>query len=112
MHQKLQRTPKDYQGTKPTTHRVSDVLPHVLTKIGEVYQDRPDLILASWPDIIGSQLASMTQAISFSEGVLVVKVKNSTLYSLLSQNDKPKILANLRAKFPKVKIVNIFFRLG
>jgi len=112
MTQSFRRTPKDYQGTKTTTHKVSDVLPHVLSKIGEVYQDRPDLILASWPDVIGSQLASMTQAISFNEGVLTVKVKNSTLYSLLSQNDKPKILANLRMKFPKVKIYNIIFRLG
>jgi len=112
MRRTFQRTPQDYQGTKNTSHRFSDILPHVLAKISDTHQDRPDLVLASWPDVIGTQLATMTQAISFNEGVLVVKVKNSTLYSLLSQNDKPKILANLRKKFPKVKIANIIFRLG
>lgn len=106
------RTPKNYDGTEVTTHRVTDLLPVVLAQIGEAYQDRPDLILASWPEIIGSQLSSMTQAISFNEGVLVVKVKNSTLHSLLSQNDKPRILSSLKKRFPKVEIKNIIFRIG
>jgi hypothetical protein len=108
----LRRTPKNYDGTQVTTHRVCDLLPQVLEKIGEVYQDRPDLILAAWPDIIGSKLAPMTQAVSFIEGVLVVKVKNSTLHSLLRQHDKQKVLDKLRKKFPKVEINNVFFRIG
>jgi hypothetical protein len=106
------RTPKDYDGTQNTTHSVRGLLPFVLDKIGEAYKDRPDLILAAWPDIIGPRLAGMTQALSFEEGVLVVKVKNSTLYSLLSQKDKPSILYNLRLKFPKVPIKNVLFRIG
>jgi hypothetical protein len=106
------RTPKNYDGTETTTHKVSDLLPAVLSQIGEIYQQRPDLILASWPEIIGPKLASMTQAVSFSDGVLVVKVKNSTLYSLLSQNDKPRILNILRQKFPSVQIKTILFRIG
>lgn len=112
MNREIRRTPKDYKGTQLTTHRFCDLLPHVLAKIGEVYQDRPDLILASWPDVVGPQIASMTQAISFVDGILLVRVRNSTLYSLLSQNDKPAVLARLRMKFPKVKIFNIHFRLG
>jgi hypothetical protein len=106
------RTPKNYDGTQVTTHRISDLLPVVLVEIGTVYQDRPDLILAAWPSIVGSTMAPMTQAISFQEGVLVVKVKNSTLHSLLSQQDKPKILAALRNKFPNIDIKNVFFRIG
>lgn len=106
------RTPKNYDGTAVTIHRVSELLPDVLSKIGGAYQQRPDLILAAWPEIIGVQLASMTQAISFSEGVLVVKVKNSTLHSLLSRNDKPRILNSLRQKFPNVTIKTIVFRIG
>ncbi len=106
------RTPKHYDGTQVTTHRMTDLLPCVLAKIGEVYQQRADLILAMWPELIGPQLASMTQAISFADGVLLVKVKNSTLHSLLSQNDKPRILKLLRQKFPHVEIKNIYFRMG
>jgi hypothetical protein len=41
-----------------------------------------------------------------------VKVKNSTLHSLLRQNDKARIMANLKAKFPHVRINNIVFRIG
>jgi hypothetical protein len=107
----FRRTPKNYDGSELTTHQMTDVLPHVLAKISEMRQDRSDLILASWPDVIGPQLAPLTQAVSFKEGVLVVKVKNSTLYSLLNQNDKPKILNRLRQKFPNVAITNIYFRI-
>jgi hypothetical protein len=41
-----------------------------------------------------------------------VKVKNSTLHSLLSQNDKPRILQLLRQQFPNAEIKNIYFRIG
>lgn len=106
------RTPKQYDGTQVTSHRIHDILPSVLAKIGDVYKDRPDLVLATWPELIGSQLATMTQAVSFVDGVLVVKVKNSTLHSLLSQNEKPRLLRLLRQKFPRVEIKTITFRMG
>lgn len=108
----LRRTPKDYDGTRITTHRVSDLLPLVLSSLNEAYQDRPDLILAAWPDVIGQKLAGMTSAVSFQDGVLTVKVKNSTLHSLLYQHDKMKILNSLRSKFPKVYFKNVVFRIG
>lgn len=109
---KRRRTPKDYDGPGLTTHRMSELLPTVLADISEVYKERPDLILAAWPEVIGQRLANMTQAIAFSDGVLTVKVKNSTLHSLLSQNDKPRILNSLRQKFPRITIKNIMFRIG
>ncbi len=107
------RTPRNYDGTEVTTHRVSDLLTTVLANIGDSFQERPDLILAAWPEIIGQNLSPMTQAVSFCDGVLVVKVKNSTLNSLLNQQqDKLRILNSLRQKFPKVKIKSIVFRIG
>lgn len=112
MERKRRRTPKDYDGTAVTTHHVSELLTSVLANIGETYQDRPDLLLAAWPEVIGTKLSPMTQAVSFSDGVLLVKVKNSTLHSLLSQHDKPRILSTLRQMFPKITIKNILFRIG
>lgn len=106
------RTPKNYDGTGVTSHRISALLPEALAQIGSQYQQRPDLVLAAWPEIIGKQLSGMTQAISFNEGVLVVRVKNSTLYSLLSQNEKPRILGSLRQKFPNMLIKTVIFRMG
>ena len=101
-----------FNSTKKTTRHIGELLPQVMQDIGKLYQERPDLILASWPDVIGSKLAPMTQALSFQEGVLFVKVMNSTLHSLLSQHDKPRLIKNLRDRFPKTMIKTIVFRMG
>ena len=106
------RTPRNYDGIDLTSHQLSGLLTGVLTKVSEVYQERPDLVLASWPEVIGPRLSAMTQALSFTNGVLVVLVKNSTLHSLLNQNDKPRILQVLRQRFPKIQIHNVLFRIG
>lgn len=99
-------------GSRVTNKQMKDLLPKVLSHIGAIYRDRPDLILAAWPLIIGEKLASMTKAICFEKGILVVKVSNSTLYSLLSQHERGRLLKNLREKFPAVEIKNIHFRIG
>lgn len=106
------RRQRNYDGPEVTTYRLHDLMPAVLGKISEVFADRPDLVLAAWPDVIGPRLAPMTQAVSFNDGVLTVKVKNSSLYSLLCQNDKDKLVWSLRAKFPNIKIKTILFRIG
>lgn len=106
------RRPRNYDGPEITTYRLHDLMPVVLGKISETFADRPDLVLAAWPDVIGPRLASMTQAVSFNNGILTVKVKNSSLYSLLCQNDKAKLVQSLRGKFPKIQIKTILFRIG
>ncbi len=106
------RTPRGYDGVGCTNQHVSDILPKVLKGIHKHAQDQSLLILSAWSTIIGPQLAPMTKAVMFKEGVLMVKVKNSTLYSLLVRHDKPKLLGRLRAQFPKVDIKNIDFRIG
>jgi hypothetical protein len=99
-------------GYGTTNKQMRDLLPKVLSQIGAIHRDRPDLILAAWPQIIGETLSSMTRAICFEKGILVVKVSNSTLYSLLSQHERGRLLKNLRMKFPSVEIKNIHFRAG
>lgn len=112
MKKKVWRTPRNYDGTAVTTHRLTDMLPQVLVNVMSVYSERPDLVLAGWSDIIGPKLAPMTRAISFYEGVLLVKVQNSTLFSLLQRHDKPKLLYKLQQQFPKHNIRNIVFKMG
>ena len=112
MAQKNKRTPRNYDGSATTMHQMSKLLTRVLTRVSEQHQARPDLILAAWPSVIGPQLAPMTQAVSFDNGVLRVKVKNSTLYSLLCRHDKLKILKDLQQKFPKANIQNVMFSMG
>jgi len=98
--------------TDSTNKLIHQVLPGLLGSIGEAHKERPDLILAAWSQVIGDKLAPMTKAVSFDKGVLTVKVKNSTLYSLLSQHERPKLLQCLRERFPSVSIRNIIFRMG
>jgi hypothetical protein len=106
------RTPKNYDGTQVTTHKVGDLLSAALSRLHTTQQYRPDILLQAWPEIIGPQLAVMTQAVSFCDGILVVKVKNSTLHSLLSRHEKFRILALIQKKFPKSAIQNILFRIA
>lgn len=111
MTDQRRRHRRHYDGTETTSRRLGDLLPGVLQRIGRIHQERPDLIMAAWPQVIGDQLAPMTEAVEFSEGVLTVKVKNSTLYSLLTRHDKPRILRELRSRFPRSTIKNIIFRM-
>lgn len=106
------RLPRYYDGPLTTTHHIRGLLPLFLEEIGRKIDDRPDLVMAAWPEVIGPHLAALTKALSFMNGVLTVKVSNSTLFSLLSQNDKPRLIQNLRDKFPGTLIKTIFFRLG
>lgn len=103
---------KAAKGQRPTGKHLSDLLPTLMEEMQMNYKDRPDLIIAAWPSIIGEKFASMARAVSFEKGVLVVKVNNSTLYSLLSQNERQRLLTSLKQQFPLVMIRNIQFRIG
>lgn len=106
------RTPRNYDGVARTTKRLADLLPAWLNQVQGRFQDRPDLLMLAWPEVVGEKLASMTTAVSFIEGILLVRVKNSSLYSLLVQHEKPRLQKELQKRFPSVMIKNIVFRLG
>lgn len=103
------RIPKYYDGVRPTGKHIADLLPGILDHVGQQMQMRPEEVLAAWPAVIGGKLASMTKAVSFHNGVLTVKVNNSTLYSLLAGQEKMRLLAKLRGMFPQVPIQSIYF---
>jgi hypothetical protein len=97
-------------------HRVGrslkELLPLVLRKIGRrVHGDR-EIVLATWPEIVGAQFAPMARAVSFEEGVLTVTVSNASLYSLLAHRDRKRLLQALRDKLPNVEIKHINVRIG
>lgn len=98
--------------TTPTTKNLRQLLPSVMRQIGKNHEERPDLILAAWPSLLGVRIAPMTRAVSFIDGILTVKVKNSSLLSLLTQQELPRLLKELRAKFPNATIRNIRFLIG
>ncbi|NGX39749.1 MAG: hypothetical protein KR126chlam1_01082 [Chlamydiae bacterium] len=98
--------------TSVTSKNLKALLPSFLHRLGKRQEERPDLIIAVWPSLIGERLAPMTRAVSFEGGVLTVKVKNSSLLSLLTQHERPRLLKQLRKKFPNVTIRNIRFCIG
>lgn len=100
------------QGTELTTHRVRDLLHVFLEKLAQQQANQGEQIMAVWPEVIGSQFASMTKAVSFVDGVLLVKVQNATLYSLLSQYERPRLLGVLKKRFPQTEIRALLFRIG
>ena len=95
-----------------TNKHLKDLLPSALRTIDSRRSERPDLILEGWSEIIEEKWRSMTQAVSFEKGVLMVKVKNAALYSVLVQHEKPKLLRKLQEKFPEAALNNIVFRIG
>ncbi|MBS0628997.1 MAG: DUF721 domain-containing protein [Verrucomicrobia bacterium] len=98
--------------TATTSKNLKALLPSIMRDIGRCHQERPDLILAAWPLLIGERLAPMTKAASFEEGILTVKVRNSSLLSLLAQHESVRLLKELRKKFPNANIRNIRFIIG
>lgn len=97
----------------PTSRPIQELLPQVLGTLQERYRAQPQLLLDHWPKIIGQELAPLTKAVRFEEGVLHVQVKNATLLSLLhNPKDKGKMLEAIRGALPGIQIRNIVFRIG
>ncbi|MBI5346573.1 MAG: DUF721 domain-containing protein [Chlamydiae bacterium] len=110
MNQK--RTPKNYNGILSPIKEGKKILPSILKDIDHAYGMDSINILRSWKEIIGKDLAPLTEAVSLEKGVLTVKVKSSTLYSLLTQQEKGRILLVLQKRFSKEAVRNIIFRIG
>ncbi len=84
----------------------------MLRQIGRrVHGDR-EVVLATWPEIVGAQFAPMAKAVSFEEGVLTVVVTNASLFSLLAYRDRKRLLQALREKLPNVDIKHLNVRIG
>lgn len=98
--------------TAVTSKNLKQLLPKILHQIEKKHEQRHDLILEAWPKLIGERLAPMTKADSFVDGILTIKVRSSSLLSVLEQHEKTNLLKQLRAKFPSISIRNIRFQIG
>ncbi len=98
--------------THSTIKSITNLCPNFLKKVTATCDQRCDLVLLAWPEIIGEKLAPMTKAHRLYEGVLEVKVSNSTLLSILTYKEKRILLKKIKEKFPKTDIKDIRFRIG
>jgi len=106
----VKRTPKSYQGTGLTAKTIEELLPQWIARISKKKHEPVKDLLRAWPGIVGEKVARYTEAISFIEGVLVVKVKSSVLYSVLCQSEGPRLVALMQEQFSMVQ--KITFRRG
>ena len=103
------RTPRNFDGTKSPAKQIGDLLPKMLADIGRRAGNEGESVFQFWFTLIGEKMAPMTECVSWEHGVLTVKVKSATLYSLLCQHEKSRLMKRLQEKFP---IRNIVFRIG
>ncbi len=96
--------------TAPTSREIGQLLPAFLTRLSASYQQQPRAVLDAWPLIIGPALAPMTRALMFHDEVLTVGVSHASLYSLLAQHDKNRLLQKIRETFPQLRIKTILFK--
>lgn len=106
------RTPKNFDGTSSTSKSINGLLKEALSEISERAGRQGDEILQAWSEILGPNFTNLTKATAVRDGVLTVKVKSSTLYSLLSRYEKPRLLERLQELFPEAKLRDIVFRIG
>lgn len=58
--------------------------------------DSPEKALAAWDIVVGPRIAALARPLAFADGVLTVRVQNSTLMSLLAGSEREQILYRLR----------------
>ena len=103
------RTPRSDYKTALSTKKIQDLLPDIVSQIGKKGGQQREAIFALWKTLLGEKMAPLTEPISLVDGVLTIKVKSATLYSLLSVYEKARLLKQMQEKFP---IRNIIFRSG
>jgi hypothetical protein len=105
----MKRTPRNFDGTGRTGKSVADLLPDLLKQIHAKAGVPTDEIFRFWFDLIGGKMGPMTEPLSFDDGVLIVKVKSASLYSLLCQHERPRLLKELQKRYT---VKNLVFRIG
>jgi hypothetical protein len=103
------RTPRHFDGTAKTGKILSEILPESLREIRKKAGQGGEEIFRFWQELIGDKMSPLTEAVSFVDGVLTVKVKSASLYSLLCQHERARLLKRLQEKFP---IRSLVFRVG
>lgn len=98
----MRRTPRSYSGTGRTNHELKDVLGSLLPEVERSVADRAPAVYEEWKRVVGDKMAPFTEPVSLVRGTLTVKVKGSTLYSVL-MSEKGRLLGELQRNFPHVQ---------
>jgi predicted nucleic acid-binding Zn ribbon protein len=94
------------------TQSVADTLAGVMRKLGLEERLTESQILAAWKEIVGDWFALHTCPDRIRDGVLFVRVVQSSVHYELDRNCKVRILQKLKARFGPKRIRDIRFRVG
>ncbi len=103
------RTRRNYAGTENPVKKAAEILPEILESLKTKTKNPQVEVFQFWHSLMGEKMAPLTEPVSLIDGVLTVKVKSSTLYSLLAGVEAPRLLGQLQEKF---SIRNLVFRVG
>jgi predicted nucleic acid-binding Zn ribbon protein len=80
--------------------------------VGETLEKVMRQLVAAWKDIVGEWFALHTCPDRIRDGVLYVRVVQSTVFYELDRNWKPKIIQKLKARFGPNRVRDVRFRIG
>ncbi|WP_337844898.1 DUF721 domain-containing protein [Thermus sp.] len=90
--------------------RLKEMVPLALAQAGSRARMERALLLASWKEVVGPELARLTQALALEDGLLTVQVADPVLAHQLTYR-RLDLLQRLSARFPG-KVREIRFRVG
>ncbi len=105
----MERTKRYFDGTGVTGKKISELLPEILGGLAPKGTDEREALWRLWMDLLGEKMGTLTQIVSWKNRVLTIKVKSATLYALLAQREKGRLLQEIQKKFAVQELV---FRVG
>ena len=101
------------QSTPPDrTQRAGESLEKVMRQLGLHERLTEAQVLSAWAEIVGEWFALHTCPDRIRDGVLYVRVVQSSVHYELDRNWKPKIIQKLKARFGASRVRDIRFRIG
>jgi len=94
------------------TRTVGETLEKVMRQLGLQERLTEVQILSAWKEIVGEWFALHTCPDRIRDGVLFVRVIQSSVYYELDRNWRPKIVQKLKARFGANRVRDIRFRIG
>ena len=100
-------------GVQPDrTQAVGETLEKVMKQLGLQERLTEGQIKAAWEEIVGEWFALHTCPDRIRDGVLFVRVVQSSIHCELDRNWKPKIIQKLKARFGGNRVRGIKFWVG
>jgi predicted nucleic acid-binding Zn ribbon protein len=103
---------REKSGGADRTQAVGDALEKVMKTLGLSERLTEGQILGAWKEIVGEWFALHTHPERIRNGVLYVRVVQSSIHCELDRNWRVEIIRKLKVRFGGNKVRDIKFRVG